>query len=463
MDKHLNYFEVRWKNFKGYKDTKWIKIKPITILLGENNSGKTNFIAPFLLLQQTLTSRDPNSPLIIKGGLYDGGNIQEIVNNYNLENDLFFGIRYHIHETDNIKLPSLGSYGPGSFEVTLNIKGNEIDGDILIKKETISDVFNREFFTLTLNENDKYKLSGEIDSHLMSEEEKTAIKNSSPINFVFTPDSLLRELMLLRKPHKEKTIVKRKKGYSKEFSNLLDIMSYNYTRIWGYIGDLSYIGPLRENPHRVYEVSNESYNTVGPKGENMTNLIRKYFPQRNKDLDFWIKKFGFGDWLELKKLYGNSYSIRFRDKINPKMFTCIANAGFGASQILPLIIQALVAEEESLTIAEQPEIHLNPKLQCELADLFVYMAKREQKVIIETHSEYLLLRLRKLIAEKSISYEDIAIYFVKKEDGVSNIKEVKIQMDGHIKDEDWPKDFFEDSLRESLGLATEQYKSNKPK
>jgi hypothetical protein len=52
---------------------------------------------------------------------------------------------------------------------------------------------------------------------------------------------------------------------------------------------------------------------------------------------------------------------------------------------------------------------------------------------------------------------------VKKEDGVSNIKEVKIQMDGHIKDEDWPKDFFEDSLRESLGLATEQYKSNKPK
>jgi predicted ATPase len=462
MNKHLNYFEVRWKNFKGFKDTNWIKIKPITILLGENNSGKTNFIAPFLLLQQTLTSRDPNSPLIIKGALYDGGNIQEIVNNYNLENDLFFGLRYHIHQTDK-KLPPIGSYGPGSFEVTIGTRGNEKDGEILIKKETISDVFNREFFTLSLSKNDRYKLSGEISIHSMSEEEQKAIKNSSPINYVFTPDSLLRELMLLKKPNKEKGIVKRKKGYSSEFSNLIDIMSYNYTRLWGYIGDLSYIGPLREYPHRIYEVSNENYDTVGPKGENMTNLIKKHFPKRNKALDFWVKKFGFGDWLELAKLYGNSYSIRFRDKINPKIYTCIANSGFGASQILPLIIQALVAEKESLTIAEQPEIHLNPKLQCELADLFVYMTKRDQKVIIETHSEYLLLRLRKLVAEKSISSDDIAIYFVKKEDGISNIKEVKIQKDGHINNEDWPNDFFEESLKESLGLATEQYKSNNPK
>lgn len=58
MEKHIDYKEVRWKNFKGFKDTKWTKIKPITIILGSNNSGKTNFLAPFLLLNQTINSRD---------------------------------------------------------------------------------------------------------------------------------------------------------------------------------------------------------------------------------------------------------------------------------------------------------------------------------------------------------------------------------------------------------------------
>ena len=96
MDKHLDHFEVRWKNFKGFKDTGWIKIKPITIILGPNNSGKTNFLAPLLLMNQTVTSRDSYSPLILKGDVYDAGNYQEIVKDYITENNVQFGYRYHL-------------------------------------------------------------------------------------------------------------------------------------------------------------------------------------------------------------------------------------------------------------------------------------------------------------------------------------------------------------------------------
>jgi predicted ATPase len=177
-------------------------------------------------------------------------------------------------------------------------------------------------------------------------------------------------------------------------------------------------------------------------------------------MDFWVKKFGFGDWLQLKKLYGHTYSIRFRQN-NKKMYTSIANAGFGASQLLPLIVQALVSPPGSLTIAEQPEIHLNPRLQCELGDLFVFMAKQEQRVIVETHSEHLLLRLRRLIAQKEISHDEIAIYFIEKTKDTSTIKEISIEKDGHIDPIKWPKGFFEESLKESLALATQQLK-NKP-
>ncbi|MCP9752365.1 DUF3696 domain-containing protein [Ferruginibacter sp. HRS2-29] len=459
MDRHQNYYEVRWKNFKGFKDSKWIKIKPLTILLGSNNTGKTSFLAPFLLMNQTLASRDSNSALITKGGVYDGGNIQELVNDYNLGKNISFGFKYHIHETDE-KIEKVGNYPPGGIEVTLGVYGKKEDGEIRVKKESIYDTYFQEFFSFTLKEKKKYEFSGPLASSKMNAEEIDAIANCSPLNFVFSPDSILSNFF--RKKSKEtpdETPVKRKKRFTVEFEEVIDALSYNYSRVMRYIGELSYIGPVREHPHRIYEISNESLNTVGPKGENMANLMKRYFGNkgRHPKVDEWIKRFEFGDWLELKHLYGNTYSIRFRND-GSDIYTSIANAGFGASQLLPLIIQALVSPKGSLTIAEQPEIHLNPRLQCELADLFAFMVNQKQRAIIETHSEYLLLRLRKLIAQKVISNNDVALYFVEKKNGQSAIKEIPIESDGHIDFKDWPSDFFEDTLRESISLANQQAK-----
>lgn len=463
MDKHTNYYSVRWRNFKGFVDTDWIKIKPITILLGENNVGKTNFIAPFLLMHQTLMSRDSNSPLIIKGELYDGGNIKELLNNYDLRKEIYLGFRYHVHESNEKKLPELGIHAPGALEITLSLKDKKKDGEILVKKESVSDVFLREFYTLTLQADNSYKLSGSIPQSSMSAREKLAIANADPINFLFSPSLILSSLNRPQKDDVEKPTIKRKAGYSKAFSSLLDVMSFNYSQIRDHIGDLSYIGPVRERPHRVYEVSNESYNTVGPKGENTANLLKKHLHEIHRELNKWVKRFGFGDKLELEPLYANSYAIHFKRNNEPDMYTNIANSGFGASQILPLIVQALVADKDTLTIAEQPEIHLNPKLQCELADLFAFMANKEQKVIVETHSEYLLLRLRKLVADSTISADNIAIYYITNTGDGSKIKEIPIQSNGHIKDEDWPSDFFEDSLKESMALAAQQFNKAKQK
>jgi len=162
----------------------------------------------------------------------------------------------------------------------------------------------------------------------------------------------------------------------------------------------------------------------------------------------------------LKHHYSNTYSLRFL-KDNSHFYTSIANAGFGASQVLPLILQAIVSPKRSITIAEQPEIHLNPKIQCELADLFVSMADKGQTIIAETHSEHLLLRLRRLIAEEKIDSENVAIYFVEKNGHDSVIKNIKLQENGHINQIDWPKDFFGESLKESLAMASEQAKRKK--
>jgi len=119
-------------------------------------------------------------------------------------------------------------------------------------------------------------------------------------------------------------------------------------------------------------------------------------------------------------------------------------------------VQALTADPNSLTIAEQPEIHLNPRLQYLLADLFVEMANTEHRVIVETHSEHLLLRLRRLIAEKVIQSDKIAIYFVERIDGKSTVRQIPLEANGNIPSDQWPQGFFEDTLKESLALASAQ-------
>jgi predicted ATPase len=464
MDKHLDHFEIQWKNFKGFTDTGWIKIKPVTIILGSNNAGKTNFLAPLLLMNQTINSRDRFSPLILKGETYDGGNYQEIAKDYDKSNEIHFGFQYHLHNSDE-KLDKVGSYPPGGFDVTfkLDTKTQEIK----LKQKSIYDIYKRKLLSLKLQRNNKYALQETINLKLNSNE-KEAITNCEPINFMFSPNTVLAEIEdLSRKKQKKNTaqkeIIKRKTiRFTSGFSEFLSAISYNNNSARNYLGDLSFLGPIREIPHRTYEITNETYETVGPKGENLPNLLKKIGTNKT-ELNYWIKKFGFGDELHMEHLYSNSYSLRFL-KENSSLYTSIANAGFGASQILPLIIQLLVSPKRSITIAEQPEIHLNPKLQCELADLFVAFAEKKQYAIVETHSEHLLLRLRRLVADGKISSENVAIYFVEQKDNNSVIREIKLEENGHIKPIEWPKDFFGESLKEALALATIQSKNKlKPK
>jgi len=456
MDKHHDYSEVRWKNFKGFKDTGWVKIKPITIILGSNNSGKTNFLAPFLLMNQTINSRDRFSPLILKGDLYDAGNYQEIVREYITENEIYFGYQYHSHKTDE-KLGKIGEYPPGGFDITFNVESKE--AEVKLKSLTVYDIFGRKFLTLSKTKTGKTSFTG-IGKDSMSDSEKRAIQNCNPMNFLFSTSSILSDVDFEEVKEDNGEKIKRKVGrFTKGFSQFIAALSYNNSNVQRFIGELSFLGPIRDNPRRIYEITNETYNTVGSKGENMPNLLKK-IGNNNKELNNWVKKFGFGDEVYLEKLYSNAYSLRFK-KENSPYYTSISNAGFGASQILPLIVQAVVSPSRTITIAEQPEIHLNPRIQCELADLFVEMANKKQTIIVETHSEHLLLRLRRLIAEEKISSENVAIYFVEGEGINSKIKPIELQENGNIKPIDWPKDFFGESLKEALAMASEQAKRKK--
>ena len=103
-------------------------------------------------------------------------------------------------------------------------------------------------------------------------------------------------------------------------------------------------------------------------------------------------------------------------------------------------------------MVEQPEIHLHPSLQAELADLFIDIMKTgRRQILVETHSEHLLLRIRRRIAEGTLKPDQVAILFVEKHGGESKVRRLDLNSRGHFSD--WPKGFFDEAYQEAMALA----------
>jgi predicted ATPase len=128
------------------------------------------------------------------------------------------------------------------------------------------------------------------------------------------------------------------------------------------------------------------------------------------------------------------------------------DVGIGVSQVLPVLVHAF-ADVEKIVAIEQPEIHLHPKMQAELGDLFIESAlgKRKNTFLLETHSEHLILRILRRVRETTekrlpqgmepIKPEDITVVYVEPTSNGSIIKQLTVTPDGDFA-EPWPGGFF---------------------
>ena len=134
------------------------------------------------------------------------------------------------------------------------------------------------------------------------------------------------------------------------------------------------------------------------------------------------------------------------------------DVGIGISQVLPVLVHAY-ADRGRLVTVEQPEIHLHPALQAELADVFIESALGERKntFILETHSEHLILRLLRRIRETAagelpggkmpLRPEDIAVLYVKPGTEGSEVIALPVNAEGDF-DAPWPDGFFAERSKE---------------
>jgi len=132
------------------------------------------------------------------------------------------------------------------------------------------------------------------------------------------------------------------------------------------------------------------------------------------------------------------------------------DVGIGISQLIPVVVTAL-SGREVLSAIEQPELHVHPRLQAQLGDLFLEAIDGGRRsFLIETHSEHLILRLQRRIRETSkgtphrgmpVRPDDVAVYYVNQEDGRTLVRRIELDDQGDFI-QPWPDDFFEIDFHE---------------
>jgi predicted ATPase len=220
---------------------------------------------------------------------------------------------------------------------------------------------------------------------------------------------------------------------------------------------INHVSPLRAYPKRYYfldesNISN-SLNTID--GDNLTEVLKENKSVREK-VNKWLNTFHLN--LSVDELKDVIHKIKIKQH---GLNLDITDVGFGISQILPVIVQGFLSVPASITLIEQPEIHLHPLMQAELADLFIDIIGQAESsdsktLLIETHSEYLLKRLRRRISEGKLNSDQIALYFIhpKKNNGDgAKIERIEISKKGAFK---WPESFYISELDDTISFLKNQ-------
>ena len=400
--------ELTAQNFKSWQDTGALQFAPLTGLFGANSSGKTSILQVLLMLKQTV-ERPPdwNEPLYF-------GNEESLVNLGN------FGTVIHKHKQD----------------LSLNIS-------VSWKSSTVVDInkyirfYNLNVETLSSSQGDRDR-SEEIS--FSTNIARGVVNNSYYATDLYRFDVQQPDLF-------------RCYGFRTARNQIMEISSRFEGDFENLFSQIRYLGPLREHPRPRYTWNGDHPKSIGQEGEKaipalLSGRIRR-LPIDEQILS-WLQRLELIDSYDLRPVSGAGRDYEFlvkKYKGGPDVR--LTDIGFGVSQVLPVLILCYYAPEGSILILEQPEAHLHPKVQTELADVLIDVVKnRNIQIILESHSEYLLSRLQRRIAEKEIAAADTALYFCEIKDGTSEIEQLNVDEYGNIRN--WPQDFFGDVTGELI-------------
>lgn len=454
----LTHLEI--KNFKAWKDTGPIRLAPLTVIFGANSAGKSSLGHLLLALKQTTLSADRKRPLHLgdENSLVDLGTFEECLHNHDLKNSLEFSMRWRTHGKD--------------MEVRDPLSKRKFSGDELMLSVTLSANAKEQ----PRVDNLAYRLSHQGSDQLGVDYRRD---EKGKLEIVSNEFKLVRNTgrsWPLDEPDKFYRISDQSRA---RFQNA-EFLSDFALETEAALSSVYYLGPLREHPKRIYSWSGETPESVGQKGEFAIAAIlaasaqdrklnrgpKKRLYRFDEFIAQWLKDLGIIESFAVRPVAEGRKEYEVVVKTHAAGSEVkISDVGFGVSQVLPALVQVFYCPPHSTVWMEQPEIHLHPQVQAELADVFISATQarengspRDVQLIVESHSEHFLNRLQRRVAEGALHAEDVAVYFCRRTGSVTELEPLRLNMFGEI--ENWPENFFGDEMADIAGrtLAAMQRK-----
>ena len=421
--------ELEAGNFKSWKDTGTLRMAPLTALFGANSSGKTSLLQVLLMLKQTVERPSDWKNTLDFGdedSLVNLGSFDDVIYHHKPNLSLRFSVSWQLPEKLIIQDPRDSPRVPiETNTLAFSTSIVKIDRQ-LVTSEGFRYGAGRRYFSIQWATDGSGRSYGDGD-------------------LVFMPGSLFRCYGVRdRSPGNPKfPFWQFEEAFEQLFSHIC------------------YLGPRREYPRSHYTWEGDHPEGVGQHGRDMVSALfsgRMQLLNLDEQVPRWLQRLGLIDSYRLAPVSDRENGYEFLvTKHKGGSEVRLMDVGFGVSQILPVLILCYYVPAGSILILEQPEAHLHPKVQSDLADVLIDVVKnRKLQIILESHSEHLLHRLTRRIAEGEISADDTALYFCQINEGTSEIQQLKLDEYGNASN--WPRDFFGDDTGDVFERAKAENK-----
>ena len=404
--------KIAVKGFKSIAEECTIDIRPLTILAGANSSGKSSVMQPLLMLKQTLEATYDPGPLLI-----DGPNVQ------------FTEAAQFLSKLNDIK-------GTDSFQILVENRVYDVS-------YSVKTTFRRG--------------SDEIEIVEMTREIKAVDAPLSPtLHLTLYPEMPLEEARTQIDQYPMSRDFKSVKRFRcflgfepPDGGGLYDITYPLEPSILNTI----HLPGLRGTPERTYKRASTGPRYPGTFENYVASIIHEWQKTENerlKTLSDALHILGLTGQVSTQKVSDVGIEVQVgrlpRGRTGETDMVNIADVGFGVSQVLPVLVAIIAAEQGQLVYIEQPELHLHPRAQVALAQVLADAAKRGVRVVVETHSSLLLLGIQTLVAEGDLSSDLVKLHwFTRNKDGVTEVNSVDLDEAGAYGD--WPMDFDDVDLK----------------
>lgn len=446
-------FDFAIKGFRGFHNEGFIPVRPLTILVGENSTGKTSFLAA---LKYIFNFCEMGSEASFNADPFHLGTFGQIAHTRDKDSGPCDRFSFRMRQTVSPRRLDKDGHKKTKYNTHFSISFSEEDSDPVVSSLSVS--YEKGQLDVNIREDQLAITLTPFDAPSVNIPMDRGVPPFIQMDLIRHWPFLMRELLYIASRERAGLGTKKMdKNIRDQFRFIVNLAEATSMHIAQNVFATS---AIRTKPRRTYDPTGSK---IDSEGSHVPFEIAKLY--RSKDERAWqslkdsIDSFGrsSGMFSEINvKSYGETKDDPFQINFSlqgPELN--LVDIGYGTSQILPIIFMISHQSHNEMFLIQQPEVHLHPRAQASLGELFVDTYKtNNKKFVIETHSDFIIDRVRLAIKKKKINPKDVSLLFFER-DGVDNhIFHVELDKSGDpVSAPEGYRNFFIDEQMKLLGLS----------